>query len=95
MADTHDTTRKLVLYRALYRFNRSFARIQYNIENLIGGRTVPEEFGNVWRDRLSETQSEINRRLTSILNEREAADTSRFGTINEQREENARRKKKR
>lgn len=38
-------------------------------------------------------RGEISRRLTSILNEQESADTRRIGQINEQREESVRRRK--
>lgn len=93
MADIHDTTRKLILYRALYRINRGFARIHYHLGQLIAAGTFQEEYTNVWQDRLGETQAEINKRLTGILNTQEVADTRRLGSINEQREEAAQRKK--
>lgn len=86
MADFNDN-RKLILYRALYRLNRGFTRIHNNLGQLIAAKTLQEEFAEVWQNRLGETQAEINKRLTGILNAQEQADTRRLGIINEHREE--------
>ena len=92
MAAEHHT-RKLEIYRALFILNKAFSRLHNNLGQLIAAQTVQPEYAVVWQDRLDETQAEINRRLTGILNEQESADTRRIGQINEQREESVRRKK--
>jgi hypothetical protein len=83
MADS-DVIRKLRIYRALYRLNRAFAHITYNLDYLLLAQVFKdsdEDHPHGWQDQLSEVQAEINRRLTENLHNLEHGDARRLGRI--------------
>jgi hypothetical protein len=78
MADS-DVTRKLRVYRALYRLNRAFARITSNLDQLLIAQVFKEDIPDEdrphgWQDQMAEIQAEINRRLTENLHRMEHGD---------------------
>lgn len=83
MADS-DVTRKLFVYRALYRLNRAFTRVNHNLDQLLIGQifkedVLGEDLPHGWQDRIAEIQGEINRRLTENLHRMEHGDVRHHG----------------
>lgn len=86
MADP-DVTRKLEIYRALYRLNRGFAILARNLDWLTVNRITqhpghqPTDAPEWYETSLEEIQASINRRVTETLNGMEHGDVKRLGRI--------------
>jgi hypothetical protein len=86
MADS-DVTRKLHIYRALFRLNRGFAILYHNLDWLTANRVSadprhqPSNAPEWYETHLEEIQASINRRLTETLNGMEHGDVKRLGRI--------------
>ncbi len=86
MADS-DVTRKLHIYRALFRLNRGFAILYRNLDWLTVNRISadpghqPSNAPEWYETHLEEIQASINRRLTETLNGMEHGDVKRLGRI--------------
>jgi hypothetical protein len=85
MADS-DVTRKLFVYRALYRLNRAFAHLNRNLDQLLVREIFKEDIPDEgrprgWQDLIGEIQAEINRRLTENLHRMEHGDIRRLARI--------------
>jgi hypothetical protein len=82
MADS-DVTRKLEIYRALYRLNRGFAILSRNLDWLTANRVlvqqIPSDSPEIYESQLEEVQAAINRRLTEALHNLEHGDVRRLG----------------
>jgi len=84
LADSN-VTRKLEIYRALFRLNRAFAHLAHNLDWLTSNRVlidhVPGNMPEWWAGTLEETQAEMNRRLTETLHNLEHGDVKNLGRI--------------
>lgn len=85
MADS-DVTRKLHVYRALFRLNRAFAHIIRNLDELLVTGFFKEDIPNEdhphgWQGQMTEIQCEINRRLTENLHRMEHGDIMRLARV--------------
>jgi hypothetical protein len=83
-----DSKWKLSVYRALYRVNLGFARIQSNldtlrIEQFFKDDKPHEDHPVGWQARLEEVQAAINRRLCENLHNLEHGDLKRLGRVME------------
>jgi hypothetical protein len=82
-----DVTRKLFVYRALYRLNRAFTRVNHNLDQLLIGQVfkeidvLGEGLPHGWQDELAQIQGEINRRLTESLHRMEHGDIRHLARI--------------
>jgi hypothetical protein len=84
MADS-DVTRKLHIYRALFRLNRAFAILSNNLDWLTVNRVlvqqIPSDMPDSWAMHLEDIQAEINRRVTESLHNLEHGDVRRLGRL--------------
>jgi hypothetical protein len=85
MADP-DVTRKLFVYRALYRLNRAFTRVNHNLDQLLISQVFKEDvygegFPHGWQEQIAQIQGEINRRLTEDLHRMEHGDIRQLARI--------------
>jgi hypothetical protein len=85
MADS-DVTRKLHIYRALFRLNRAFAHITHNLDQLLVAQAFKEDIPSEdnphgWIDGMALIQMEINRKLTENLHRMEHGDIMRLARI--------------
>jgi hypothetical protein len=85
MADS-DVTRKLRVYRALFRINRAFAHVTRNLDQLLIGEFFKEDIPDEqnphgWIDDIAKIQSEINRRITENLHRMEHGDIMRLARL--------------
>lgn len=85
MADS-DVTRKLHVYRALFRLNRAFAHITHNLDQLLVAQVFKEDIPDEdsphgWIDGMALIQMEINRRLTENLHRMEHGDIMTLARI--------------
>lgn len=82
MADS-DVTRKLHIYRALFRMNRGFAILFRNLDWLTTTRVlvqqIPSDSPDYYETQLEEVQAAINRRVTEALHNLEHGDVRRLG----------------
>lgn len=85
MADS-DVIRKLHIYRALFRLNRAFAHITYNLDQLLVAQVFKEDIPSEenphgWIDGMALIQMEINRKLTENLHRMEHGDIRELARI--------------
>jgi len=84
MEDLH-AARKLGVYRALYRINRSFTAILGEFEALRELRILKPETASLYRASARELQAEINRGLASVIGAIESRDRSRYARARKER----------
>jgi hypothetical protein len=92
LTDSHDKATKLLIYKKLFTLNRAFVHLERNLNSLLAAEVISEEVTRAFQNRLHEVQSEVNRELTTTLRDQEHKDARRLGQMNEQREDEQRKK---